>query len=210
MRISRKARGYRQHVPKNLSLRSRKALVLYDAFRRPGLLTRIRRSVNKLLESVPSASTRYGNTSTDGCIINSKARGSGRIAVYASMGNGNSWGMNFGIARLLELGKLSNEEKRGIIDEGWELSHLCGNWRCMNQDHFAVEPKTINLQRMHTEYPLQLEQQLLNEIYYQVTQVIDSEYMDEFLLMDEKYGRGLIEWSMATQWTGMIKLAMHR
>ncbi|RDI89454.1 hypothetical protein Vi05172_g776 [Venturia inaequalis] len=232
MRISRKARGYRQHVPKNLSLRSRKALVLYDAFRRPGLLTRIRRSVNKLLESVPSASTRYGNTSTDGCIINSKARGSGRIAVYASMGNGNSWGMNFGIARLLELGKLSNEEKRGIIDEGWELSHLCGNWRCMNQDHFAVEPKTINLQRMscfkrwydaclHSppcmigyqtdhEYSLELEQQLLNEIYYKVTQVIDSEYMDEFLLMDEKYWRGLIEWSMATQWTGMIKLAMQR
>lgn len=148
MAVARKQRDFRQQVPKNLPLRSRKAIVLYDAFRRPSLLTRIRSAVEQLLESVPSVSALYDSTRTAGCIINSNSKGSGRISVYASMGNGNSWGMNFGIARLLCLGKLSNEEKSGIIDKGWELSHLCGNWRCMNHEHFAVEAKSTNLQRM--------------------------------------------------------------
>lgn len=99
-------------------------------------------------ESASSASIRYGDTFANVCIINSNAKGSGRITVHPSMGNGNYWGMNFAIARLLILGKLSLKEKDGILSEGWELSHLCGNWRCMEHDHFAVEPKDINLQRM--------------------------------------------------------------
>lgn len=148
MAVSRKRKVSRHQYPKNLPLRSRKALVLYDALRHPGLLDRIRNSVNQLLESASQAPFPFGDTFANGCIINSNARGSGRITVHASMGNRNSWGMNFGIARLLILGKLSLKEKDGILSEGPELSHLCGNWRCMNHDHFAVESKDINLQRM--------------------------------------------------------------
>ena len=41
----------------------------------------------------------------------------------------------------------TEEQKRGYIEEAWHLSHLCGNWTCLNYHHFTVEPDSVNIAR---------------------------------------------------------------
>ncbi|QDS68302.1 hypothetical protein FKW77_010667 [Venturia effusa] len=82
------------------------------------------------------------------CWFNHNLDGDGslRIGVYIDSSIGR-WSMNFGTANLLVRGLLSDEEKEGIIKKGYQLSHLCGNWRCMNHQHHIVEPQKVNLER---------------------------------------------------------------
>lgn len=92
------------------------------------------------------------------CWLNHEAEGKGalRVNVYIDTISG-IWAMNFGIANRLIRGLLSDEEKQGIIYDHWELSHLCGNWRCVDHNHHIVEPKIINFARKdcfkHTAKP---------------------------------------------------------
>jgi hypothetical protein len=121
-------------------------VVLFDTSWRPRIFARLRRSVQELLYCINT--NEDTNQAENDCWINSQAKGHGRIAIHINLGRGNNWIMNFGIASLLIHGKLTTTQKEGIVNEGWELSHLCGNWRCMNHEHFTVESKTTNLQRM--------------------------------------------------------------
>ena len=42
---------------------------------------------------------------------------------------------------------ISKEQKEGFIQDAWNLSHLCGNWTCLNPHHFTLEPGPINVSR---------------------------------------------------------------
>ena len=48
---------------------------------------------------------------------------------------------------LLEQERLTLEQKMGWACSRWELSHLCGNWTCINPFHLTLESKHINLER---------------------------------------------------------------
>lgn len=52
----------------------------------------------------------------------------------------------FGVVALLLNGKLSSEQKENIVKR-WEVSHLCGNWTCVNYRHLTIEDHTTNVKR---------------------------------------------------------------
>src|SRR6266536_2788261 len=55
--------------------------------------------------------------------------------------------LNYGIASKLANHKMNKQQKDGFINKQWHLSHLCGNWTCLNPAHTTVEPGNINLSR---------------------------------------------------------------
>ncbi|PMD14444.1 hypothetical protein NA56DRAFT_378357 [Hyaloscypha hepaticicola] len=55
--------------------------------------------------------------------------------------------LNFGIASKLVNHKMTKQQKDGFINKQWHLSHLCGNWTCLNPTHTTVEPGNINISR---------------------------------------------------------------
>ncbi len=55
--------------------------------------------------------------------------------------------VNFGVVALLLEGLMTDVQKDGFIEERWHLSHLCGNWLCLNTSHFTVEPGSVNVGR---------------------------------------------------------------
>ncbi|MCJ1431592.1 hypothetical protein MMC27_000947 [Xylographa pallens] len=58
-----------------------------------------------------------------------------------------SLSVNFGVVALLVESFLTEEQKEGFIQKTWHLSHLCGNWTCLNWRHLTVEDGSINVQR---------------------------------------------------------------
>lgn len=46
-------------------------------------------------------------------------------------------------------GTMSSSQKYGWTFESWHLSHLCGNWRCVNPAHHTIEPGSDNQNRKH-------------------------------------------------------------
>jgi hypothetical protein len=42
---------------------------------------------------------------------------------------------------------MTKQQKDGFINNQWHLSHLCGNWTCLNPGHTTVEPGSINIKR---------------------------------------------------------------
>ena len=42
---------------------------------------------------------------------------------------------------------MTKQQKDGFINKQWHLSHLCGNWTCLNPAHTTVEPGNINISR---------------------------------------------------------------
>jgi len=55
--------------------------------------------------------------------------------------------LNFGIASKLVNHKMTKQQKDGFINKQWHLSHLCGNWTCLNPTHTTVEPGNVNIGR---------------------------------------------------------------
>ncbi|KAI9703193.1 MAG: hypothetical protein M1836_007758 [Candelina mexicana] len=55
--------------------------------------------------------------------------------------------VNFGVAALLLKNLMTDVQKAGFIEKRWHLSHLCGNWLCLNTSHFTVEPGPVNVGR---------------------------------------------------------------
>lgn len=80
------------------------------------------------------------------CWFNHEVEGNGSFQVNAYLGTEvGAWVMNFGTANLLVRGLLTEEQNNGILLHHYDLSHLCGNWRCMNHRHHFVESKLVNL-----------------------------------------------------------------
>ena len=75
-----------------------------------------------------------------------KGRISKKVYFRTSTG-GHRVSFNFGIIALLVKGRLRNSHKKMIIKESWELSHLCGNWTCLNPGHFTIESGSVNKSR---------------------------------------------------------------
>lgn len=42
---------------------------------------------------------------------------------------------------------MNKQQKDGFINKQWHLSHLCGNWTCLNPAHTTVEPGNVNISR---------------------------------------------------------------
>jgi hypothetical protein len=55
--------------------------------------------------------------------------------------------LNYGIVHKLVNYNMSKQEADGFINKRWHLSHLCGNWTCLNPRHTTVEPGSINIKR---------------------------------------------------------------
>ena len=48
---------------------------------------------------------------------------------------------------MLLKGLLTSDHIEGIVNHGWNASHLCGNWTCMNPAHIYPEPWSVNISR---------------------------------------------------------------
>ncbi|TGO41708.1 hypothetical protein BHYA_0017g00170 [Botrytis hyacinthi] len=55
--------------------------------------------------------------------------------------------LNFGIASKILFHAMTKRQKDGFINKKWHLSHLCGNWTCLNPNHTTVEPGNVNISR---------------------------------------------------------------
>ncbi|TGO61432.1 hypothetical protein BCON_0027g00180 [Botryotinia convoluta] len=55
--------------------------------------------------------------------------------------------LNFGIVSKILFHTMTKRQKDGFINKKWHLSHLCGNWICLNPNHTTVEPGTVNISR---------------------------------------------------------------
>ncbi|KAF8859930.1 hypothetical protein BDZ45DRAFT_339299 [Acephala macrosclerotiorum] len=55
--------------------------------------------------------------------------------------------LNYGIVSKIVNYKMTKQQKDGFINKQWHLSHLCGNWTCLNPTHTTVEPGGINISR---------------------------------------------------------------
>ncbi|KAH7333156.1 hypothetical protein BKA65DRAFT_553502 [Rhexocercosporidium sp. MPI-PUGE-AT-0058] len=55
--------------------------------------------------------------------------------------------LNYGTVVKLVNYKMTKQQQDGFIDKQWHLSHLCGNWTCLNPSHTTIEPGPINISR---------------------------------------------------------------
>jgi len=55
--------------------------------------------------------------------------------------------INYGIVCKIIFHKLTKMQKDGFVQKQWHLSHLCGNWTCLNSAHTTVEPGGVNVSR---------------------------------------------------------------
>lgn len=70
-----------------------------------------------------------------------------RGVVFKHNGRVQKLDINIVIISMLLEGLLTNEHKEGIIHNGWQASHLCGNWTCLNPRHIYPELGSINRSR---------------------------------------------------------------
>ncbi|PVH72759.1 hypothetical protein DL98DRAFT_520327 [Cadophora sp. DSE1049] len=55
--------------------------------------------------------------------------------------------LNYGIVVKLINYQMTKQQQDGFVNKQWHLSHLCGNWTCLNPAHTTVEPGHINISR---------------------------------------------------------------
>ncbi|KAK0111089.1 hypothetical protein ONS95_001467 [Cadophora gregata] len=55
--------------------------------------------------------------------------------------------LNYGIVVKLINYQMTKQQQDGFVNKQWHLSHLCGNWTCLNPAHTTVEPGRINIGR---------------------------------------------------------------
>jgi hypothetical protein len=135
--------------PPKLEIEQRKKLVLFNTSF--VMMYSLKRLVNLKVRTVVTHAEEEDPKNKDICWMYRRPTKSqcraGRICVRIQVDRNNIWEPNFGIASLLVNGKLTTEQKDGIIQNNWELSHLCGNWRCMNHHHYTIEPHSTNVRR---------------------------------------------------------------
>lgn len=156
----------RQAYVNDIILERKKEIILFESPENSMVMIRLRKrvaSVLAMMTPVVPPDVYHVETWEDlglpnHCWFNHRLEGDGSLSIAAYIDSSSGrWTMNFGIANLLVRGLLTDEEKRGLIKEKYDLSHLCGNWRCMNHYHHIVESKVVNLQRKacfaHVETP---------------------------------------------------------
>lgn len=131
------------------SLRDRKIVILGGEI--PELMRQLRTSVNKRIargfeehEGLQSKSK-----PTKSCLLLTSPANNKRYTVSLSINSVNKWEMSLGVAILLIEGRLTYEQKKGLIDLNWVTSHLCSNWNCATHEHTTVESRAANSLR-HT------------------------------------------------------------
>lgn len=55
--------------------------------------------------------------------------------------------LNYGIVNKIINYTISKREADGFVNRKWHLSHLCGNWTCLNPRHTCVEEGRVNAER---------------------------------------------------------------
>ncbi|KAF7942300.1 hypothetical protein EAE99_000350 [Botrytis elliptica] len=55
--------------------------------------------------------------------------------------------LNFGMVSKILFHTMTKRQKDGFVNKKWHLSHLCGNWTCLNPNHTTVEPGNVNISR---------------------------------------------------------------
>ncbi|OCL06364.1 hypothetical protein AOQ84DRAFT_365885 [Glonium stellatum] len=131
--------------PNYMSLQDRKRYALYEFL--PTRIHILRKWMKYYLDAIPK------DKKKNDCWIYSSARlpSSRNSICYASSyrykNKSRRFSFHYGFIALLVKGQLTDEEKEGIIEEGWHASHLCGNWPCCNPRHIQPEPGNINQDR---------------------------------------------------------------
>ncbi|XMA15048.1 hypothetical protein WAI453_007839 [Rhynchosporium graminicola] len=70
-----------------------------------------------------------------------------RRFAWKDCGGKHSIALNYGIAVKLINFQMTKQQQDGFINKQWHLSHLCGNWTCLNPVHTTVEPGPVNINR---------------------------------------------------------------
>lgn len=70
-----------------------------------------------------------------------------RTFIWSDHRSRHSLKLNFGIVTKLIYHDLSLSQQDRYIQKQWHLSHLCGNWVCLNPNHTTMEPGTVNISR---------------------------------------------------------------
>ncbi|TVY60910.1 hypothetical protein LSUE1_G009866, partial [Lachnellula suecica] len=55
--------------------------------------------------------------------------------------------VNYGIVCKLLYYDMTKQQKDGFINRSFHVSHLCGNWTCINPVHTVIEPGEVNISR---------------------------------------------------------------
>jgi hypothetical protein len=132
-----------QETLRKLSLKSKKNIVLNDMtlVGNPRLLARIQALLDRVQKPL----------NDDECWIfedpPTHQQRKRRIAVSVRLDKLNTWDPQFGLLKLLLQGRITKKQKDGIIHKNWHLSHLCGDWRCLNSQHFTIEECRVNQAR---------------------------------------------------------------
>jgi hypothetical protein len=66
---------------------------------------------------------------------------------YGAHGQKQRLAVNVGVLMMLRVANLTDQQEDGYVNKSWHLSHLCGNWTCLNPLHHTIEPGSINLDR---------------------------------------------------------------
>jgi hypothetical protein len=135
---------------RHLTLKERKEIVLFHT--PPQIQQNLLKQTDRILNATISRRDCVSSIGKYKCWLyrGCPSQRNGRIVVKAYYFPRSTWALQYGIAVLrfrFKKDVLTEAQKQGIIHEGWHLSHLCGNWRCLNSRHFTVEPADVNLSR---------------------------------------------------------------
>ncbi|KAF2433050.1 hypothetical protein EJ08DRAFT_105578 [Tothia fuscella] len=115
----------------------------------PKVEQRLKTWTAKLLEELPQSDN--GGRNINQCwihpAITTSQANNKAITTEIQIDHVNRISIQFGHTMLLLHNKITDEQKSGIIEESWHLSHICGNFRCLNLHHFTIEPGSVNQNR---------------------------------------------------------------
>ncbi|KAF2021924.1 hypothetical protein BU24DRAFT_457843 [Aaosphaeria arxii CBS 175.79] len=127
-----------------LDLVTRKKLFWYRYWKI--CLPQIRRTFNRYLE--------HANASDDEqCYLYKGPRlaSAGRVlsltAQFRHKGHMERLTINVGLVAMLLDDRITDAHRKGIVEEGFHASHLCGNWTCINSRHIVPELGAVNINR---------------------------------------------------------------
>lgn len=142
-------------LPQNkISCRERKRILLSSS-RPPGLTKAMKQWITKthnLLDPFREDSDCWLHPSPPPARLttNSILRPRGKVQktfTWQDRNGTHSLTLNYGIVSRLINYKITKEQKDGFLNNQWHLSHLCGNWTCLNPAHTTVEPGVVNISR---------------------------------------------------------------
>ncbi|KAI9656962.1 MAG: hypothetical protein M1831_004510 [Alyxoria varia] len=190
-----------QHNENLLPLEERKRIIITETPKPvfDALFKWINRHCAHIDESVPE--------DDEGCMLHLSPPDTGSNTIQTNLYWDHPQGrqsvmINFGVAVIViarylgrEEGVLTQEQLDGFINNGWHLSHLCGNWTCLNIDHYTIEPGSVNISRngcFSQKAPCQHKPRCMREHKRPVNELrprIDHPYLNQFMVSVEDQGR---------------------